>query len=447
MSELIAGREHIPEGLMTFARSIMTGSDVREIIRLERPAIDSVTPYQAMVVLDSLLDEGFSVAEVKNGVGKILNMFHRGLSSFECDLPGEGHFLHYLMLENREAEARIALLRELTKKYFRVRREDNDRSLRKAEDQRQQTVGGSHLLKESNLPSPKAGGEPHTEVSGQTLTEDDNRLRIRMLEAVKSLEAYELHYIKKENILFPYIEKTFPSYGCLKVMWAFHDDFRKCIRTLTEMLSRPDPPREGLNRELGKLFFTVLPVIFREEKIVFPVALQAIPQEGWDEMLAQGSEAGWCYFNGPGTVKQKPKDTMPSELTDLVTGALSAEQIVLMMENLPVDITYVDENDIVRYFSGEKHRIFPRSKAIIGREVQNCHPPDSVEVVEQILQAFRSREKDHADFWINMRERFIHIRYFALYDTHGNYRGTIEVSQDVTEIRALEGEKRLLDWK
>jgi PAS domain S-box-containing protein len=138
---------------------------------------------------------------------------------------------------------------------------------------------------------------------------------------------------------------------------------------------------------------------------------------------------------------------MHSELTDLVTGALSAEQIVLMLENLPVDITYVDENDIVRYFSGVKHRIFPRSKAIIGREVQNCHPPDSVEVVERILQAFRDHERDHADFWINMHGKFIHIRYFALYDASGKYRGTIEVSQDVTGIRSLEGEQRLLDWK
>ncbi len=395
MSELITNSEHIPGGLMTFARSIMTGSDVRDIIRQERPVIDAVNPYQAMVVLDNLLSEGFSVTEVKNGVGKILNMFHRGLSSFVYTLPGEGHFLHYLMQENREAEARIARLRELTKRFFR----------------------------------------------------GDHGIRLQMLDAVRSLEPYELHYIKKENILFPYIEKTFPSYGCLKVMWAFHDDFRKCIRTLTELLSLPVPPHNELNKELGKLFFTVMPVIFREEKIVFPVALQAIPQVGWDDMLQQGSGLGWCYITGPGKIKPISRKTMHSELTDLVTGALSAEQIVLMLENLPVDITYVDENDIVRYFSGEKHRIFPRSKAIIGREVQNCHPPDSVEVVERILLAFRNREKDHADFWINMRGRFIHIRYFALYDPTGNYRGTIEVSQDVTEIRALEGEQRLLDWK
>ena len=399
MSELIENSQHIPEGLMAFARGIMTRSDVRDTITLHREVIDRVTPYQAMVVLDNLIAQGFTVGDVKAGVGKILNMFYRGLSSYEWKVPSGDHFLNFMMLENREAENRIATLRELTKRFFR------------------------------------------------TEGEDDDRLRIEMLEAVTALEPYELHYIKKENILFPYIEKTFPSYGCLKVMWAFHDDFRQCLSNLREMLSKPDPPRNGLNTELGRLFFTVLPVIFREEHIVFPVALQSIPREGWDDMLGQGAEVGWCYISGPEPVKRKTEKTMHSDLTDLVTGALSAEQIVLMLEHLPVDITYVDENDTVRYFSGEKHRIFPRSKAIIGREVQNCHPPDSVEVVESILQAFRNREKDHADFWINMRGRFIHIRYFALYDAAGNYRGTIEVSQDVTEIRELKGEKRLLDWK
>ena len=399
MSELITNSRDIPDGLMAFARTIMTREDVRSTITEHREAIDRVTPYQAMVVLDNLLSEGYSVGEVKAGVGKILNMFHRGLSSFEWQPPAGGHFLHYLMLENREAEQRVETLRAFTKRYFHGR-------------------------------------------------DNIEKLRHEILGAVTALEPYELHYIKKENILFPYIEKAFPSYGCLKVMWAFHDDFRQSLKNLRTMLLQPDIPREELNTEMGRLFFTILPVIFREEHIIFPVALQSIPREGWNEMLEQGSETGWCYISGPDPVKkQKIGNKMRADLTDLVTGALSAEQIVLMLEHLPVDITYVDENDLVRYFSGEKHRIFPRSKAIIGREVQNCHPPDSVEVVEKILQAFRNREKDHADFWINMRGRFIHIRYFALYDTAGNYRGTIEVSQDVTDIRSLEGEQRLLDWK
>lgn len=111
-----------------------------------------------------------------------------------------------------------------------------------------------------------------------------------------------------------------------------------------------------------------------------------------------------------------------------------------------MDITFVDENDEVKYFSGSKHRIFPRGKAILGRKVQNCHPPESVQIVNEIVAAFRSGKKDHAGFWIKMKGRFIYIRYFAMRNEHDEYRGTIEVSQDVTEIRELQGEQRLLDW-
>ena len=134
-------------------------------------------------------------------------------------------------------------------------------------------------------------------------------------------------------------------------------------------------------------------------------------------------------------------------LVDLGTGYLSPSQLILMMENLPVDITFVDENDEVCYFSGAKHRIFPRAKAIIGRKVQNCHPKESVHIVNEIVEAFRNGTKDHADFWIQMKGRFIHIRYFALRDEKNVYKGTIEVSQDVSEIRSLQGERRLLEWE
>jgi len=127
-------------------------------------------------------------------------------------------------------------------------------------------------------------------------------------------------------------------------------------------------------------------------------------------------------------------------------GKLLPQQINLMLRNLPIDMTYVDENDRVRYYSQGRERIFPRSPAVIGRAVQNCHPPNSVHVVEKILESFKRKQKDTAEFWLTLGGRFIHIRYFALYDQEGIYRGVVEVSQDVTDIRALEGQKRLLDW-
>ena len=261
------------------------------------------------------------------------------------------------------------------------------------------------------------------------------------------LKEYELHYIKKENILFPYIEKAFPQYRCLKLMWSFHDDFRRSLKAL-EMLLQPDyPDKNLLNKELGKLFFVVLPLIFREEQIVFPVALRSIPEKEWHEMLLQSSETGWCFGVNP-NIHDSPsvEGNALSDQIQLDTGLLKPEQISLMLNHLPVDITFVDENDEVSYFSGAKHRIFPRSKAIIGRKVQNCHPPESVHIVNEIIAAFRSGEKEHAEFWIRMKGRFIHICYFVLRNESGEYKGTIEVSQDVTEIRQLQGERRLLDW-
>jgi len=130
----------------------------------------------------------------------------------------------------------------------------------------------------------------------------------------------------------------------------------------------------------------------------------------------------------------------------LDTGYLNLVQLNFILKNLPVDISFIDENDKVAYYSNNKERIFPRSPAVIGREVQNCHPQKSLEKVNKIIEAFKKGEKDHVDFWIDLHGRFIYIRYFAVRDKEGNYLGTLEVSQDVTEIKKLEGEKRLLDF-
>ncbi len=118
----------------------------------------------------------------------------------------------------------------------------------------------------------------------------------------------------------------------------------------------------------------------------------------------------------------------------------------LLLRNLPLDVTFVDENDEVRYYSATPERLFPRSPGIIGRKVQNCHPPDSVHVVTRILDSFRSGEKDVAEFWLRLGDKLAHIRYFAMRDASETYRGTLEVSQNIAPIQALSGERRLLEW-
>jgi uncharacterized protein len=384
--------------LTDFARSLINGKDGRNLIEKYKNEIDTVTPFETMQVLDGLLVEGFETEKVKAYTGKIINVFFKSLSAFKWQKPGVGHFLHYLMLENREAEKIIKELRVVIKEYY------------------------------------------HNEKA------DIHVLTSKLRHFLTKLNDYELHYIKKENILFPYIEKEFPQYRCLKLMWSFHDDFRRSLKVLDNILQNDSPDKDQLSRELGRLFFVVLPIIFREEQIVFPVALEALPEGVWTEMLKQSLETGWCYIQPPEEKFDASSHFQIDKLINLKSGFLSPEQIILLLNNLPVDITYVDENNEVRYFSSGGHRIFPRSNAIIGRKVQNCHPPGSVHIVNEIIDSFRNRTKDFAEFWINMKGRFIHIRYFALRNDHGEYKGVIEVSQDVTSIRELEGERRLLDW-
>jgi hypothetical protein len=175
----------------------------------------------------------------------------------------------------------------------------------------------------------------------------------------------------------------------------------------------------------------------------------------WARVKNGEEEIGYAWVT-PGTewkpavaaagLPSPPEYRRPAAM-DLDTGALTPEQVNLLLKNLPVDVTYVDETDTVRYFSAGDERNFPRSPGVIGRKVQNCHPPDSVHVVNRILEAFRKGERQAAEFWIQSRGRFIHIRYLAVRDDAGRYRGCLEVSQDVAAIRGLQGEKRLLDWK
>lgn len=129
------------------------------------------------------------------------------------------------------------------------------------------------------------------------------------------------------------------------------------------------------------------------------------------------------------------------------TGALSEEEVEAVLDSLPVDISFVDKEDRVKYFNKAGKRIFVRTKAVIGRRVQLCHPKKSVHIVNKILESFKTGKKDVAEFWIQMNNRLIHIRYFAVRDKYGKYVGTMEVTQDITDIKKIEGEKRLLDWK
>jgi len=278
---------------------------------------------------------------------------------------------------------------------------------------------------------------------------------------LEKLGEYERHYLRKEMLLFPFLE-SYGFYGPSKVMWGIHDEIRAGLHGLAEWLGSGETldPAE-IESRFKLVTGQIQDMVYKEEKILFPASLEHLTEANWAAIRSQEAEIGhflvapgrqWMpagnpieRIHGQATAPLLPAADTPPGLLPLNTGALNLEQVDLLLRHLPVDVTFVDENDEVRYFSQTRERIFSRTPAIIGRKVQNCHPPQSIGRVQQILDDFRAGRRDAAEFWIQMGKKMIHIRYFALRDSAGAFRGTLEVTQDVTAIRALQGERRLLD--
>ena len=270
--------------------------------------------------------------------------------------------------------------------------------------------------------------------------------------ALDDLAKIETHYVRKENQLFPALERNAFS-GPSKVMWSVHNEIRDWIRVCRFAIAQSDATQladQGLH-----LVRMVTEMIAKEEKILYPTALRLLTEEEWRAIRAGDDHVGYVFIPPPppwpgGVAAPAATDSAapPSAVgaISLNMGALTPEQIDRMLTALPIEISFVDENDTVRYYSGHEHRIFPRSPGVIGREVRNCHPPKSVHMVEAILKAFREGSRNEASFWMTYQGRFILIRYYPVRAADGRYMGTIEVSQDVTDVRALTGQRRILDW-
>jgi hypothetical protein len=271
-----------------------------------------------------------------------------------------------------------------------------------------------------------------------TQAADWKRGKASLTGSAERLVEVDLHYLRKENQLFPFLEKHGVE-GPSKVMWALHDDIRAVIKDLREKLAEDDV-RAALHA-VDEVTTMVDDMVTKEQKILFPMAVEMLSEEEWRPAVA--AEAVPAPSPAPTVTPAGPPAV--GEPLALHTGSLSIEQINLMLGVLPIDFSFVDENDEVRFYS-EGERNFPRSPGVIGRKVQNCHPPASVHKVQEIIDAFRTGEKSAADFWITLGGKFLHIRYFAVRDAEGNYRGVVETVQDVTGIRALEGQRRLLEW-
>ncbi|WFR56456.1 DUF438 domain-containing protein [Anaerocolumna sp. AGMB13025] len=279
---------------------------------------------------------------------------------------------------------------------------------------------------------------------------------LALKEGLNKLSQIDLHYLKKENLLFPYMEQ----YGITappKVMWGVDDEIRDALKEVKTALIKLEQAkdsgkqdREALKENLEALLEKVKEMIFKEENILLPMLLETLTQDEWKRIAQEGGEIGFLVEKVPEwnptaeyqeEIKEEKKE--PGIIT-FPTGVLRTEELIRLLDTLPFDITFVDKDDVVKYFSQSAERIFPRTKAVIGRNVSNCHPPASVHIVEQIVADFKSGKKDHEDFWIRMGDKFILIRYYAVRSEAGEYLGVLEVTQDIKPIQEITGEKRLV---
>jgi uncharacterized protein len=268
-------------------------------------------------------------------------------------------------------------------------------------------------------------------------------------ETYNQLMDVEKHYQRKEHAFFPFLERheiTGPS----KVMWAKDDEVRRLLATLGQALASGSPAAAASAAEAA--LSAVEEMMYKEDHILLPMCLDRFTEDEWGEIWASSPRYGWCLvepqvgYQPPEAAVRESLRLASTEAVQLPTGNLTIEQLIGIFATLPVDVTFVDADDRVAFFSEGPDRVFARSKAIIGRKVQHCHPPRSVDIVDRIVTDFREGRQSVAEFWITLGGKFVHIRYFAVRDTQSKYLGTLEVTQDLTKVRALEGERRLLAY-
>jgi len=380
---------------------IHRGEDPEKIKEEFREMLGDISPLEIAKVEEELIKEGMSREEIMSLCDIHMEVFRESLNKVKLSLE-EWHPLKILLREHSAILGLAGKFRDSVKK-----------------------------LKEEGF-SP-----------------DDNTT---LKEMTKFMDDSKSHYLREENVLFPYIEKhgiTQPP----AIMWSEHDNIRGIEKEILSILEQPlsNESMKKLDELSLSLFETLSNHFYKESNILFPAALRVIEDNEWIEIRKEFDELGYVKFiqgvpNLPETLlKRKERDKKMEGMIDLDTGELNQKEMRAILDTLPIDITFVDREDKVRYFNKSKERIFPRTKAVIGRKVQMCHPQKSLHVVNKILQDFREGKRDVAEFWINLDGRVIYIRYFAVRDESGEYLGTLEVTQDITDIKKIEGEKRLLD--
>lgn len=352
--------------------------------------IGEISASEIAAIEQALIDDGMSPDEIKKFCNVHALLFESALSKTAAQVESPAHPVNLFKAENRQIEAITNSIRDMVQ---------------------------GNLQKYPE------------ELKGQ----------------LEKLKGIDIHYMRKEQLLFPFLEK-YGFMGPSKVMWGKDNEIRGLLKDALA-------GAENINLLLEE----VNGMIFKEENILFPAALEKLVPNDWVEILKGSEEVGYVFIEKPQATSLMIEELenilvvapeiKPGGIIAFPTGNLQVKELLQILNVLPLDITFVDKNDEVKYFSAGKDRVFVRTKAVIGRKVQNCHPPQSLDRVEEILDSFKAGRSDSAGFWLNFKARMVYIRYFAVRDENRNYLGALEVTQDITEIKSLQGEKRLLDEK
>lgn len=294
------------------------------------------------------------------------------------------------------------------------------------------------------------------ELQALSETSDPAPIVLRLRQWFNDLMDIDKHYQRKEHALFSCLERHGIA-GPSKVMWAKDDEVRGLLKQLGQSLQTVSTATEewkpALLNAANAALNAVGEMIYKEENILLPMSLETLSEDEWAEIWLASPKYGWCIVEPqqgyvPAVSVTAESINVPhTGALMLPTGNVSLEQLVGIFGTLPLDLTFVDAGDRVAFFTEGPDRVFARSKAIIGRKVHNCHPPRSVATVDQILSDFKAGRQNVAEFWINFQGKFVHVRYFAVRAPDGHYLGTVELTQDLTPLRALQGERRLLEYE
>ncbi len=378
---------HIDAFMKQLLESETTAEKV-EIFRKYEKDIEQITPLDMFYLFNYSNETELSIEEIKKTANKFINVFHKGLEKYS------EQFHHPLLKElNKESSQMENLLIGL-KDYYK--------------------------------------------------SKEIKKYKTELLNAFNKCLEFETKFIKFENIIFPQLESRCPSTKPFEVLWSLHDDARQEVKLIIKLLESDKLDEQKIIERIGAYYYLIFGINQKEKLIILPLLEELLTEEKLNLLFNESLNYGFVFMETPKPIDIKDKIEVKEDIYSTISGSLSFQQLSLILNKIPIDITFVDKDDRVLYYNDRMERHFPRNPSVIGRLVKHCHPPKSVHVVEDIINDFKEKKRDTAEFWIDIKGVFLYITYYAIRDKLGEYQGVLEVSQDVTRIRSLQGEKRLL---